>query len=212
MNLNKGIGDAMRLRGFKLAAQGGSYIWFVKSRPGPWIDAFCFHLHSNGLGFSLSFGIEHASLRTQVLADASAISPKSFSKLAAPPFNTLERPSINTFPANIPNPAASVDPAVIDAELIDSINSEFFESIDSDAGYLRFLKSSTGVLDWRRSAASFRLLYVAHLYYSQGMTSSEFAEFCISIPKNSLEGHILVRQEGWTSETYVEACIKRIWN
>ena len=205
------IGDVMRLRGFKVAADAGSYIWYGKTRPGPWIDVFCFHLHSSGLGFSLSFGVEHPGLRAQVLAVASEISPKSYAKLAAPPFNTLERPSINTFPATIPDPAARADPAVIDEALIDSIGADLFGAIDSDAHYLRFLKNSTGIFDWRRSAAAFRLLYVAHLYHSQGMSSAEFAEFSRSIPKTSLEGHILVRQEGWTAETYVDACIKRIW-
>ncbi len=209
--MRKNVVTAMRARGFELVSQSGAYIWFAKSRSESLTSAFCLQFDSHDIGFSLSFGIEHAYLREKVLADASAISPATFARMAEPPFSVLARPCINTFPGSIAVPGESFDPTSLQEELIDSVNAEFFEVVDSSARYLEFLKDSTGIFDWRRSAAAFRLLYVGRLFHSQGMTSAEFAEFGRTVPGAALESHMLVKREGWTAESFIEVCARRIW-
>ncbi|HEY8974587.1 MAG TPA: hypothetical protein VIN75_10250 [Burkholderiaceae bacterium] len=99
----------------------------------------------------------------------------------------------------------------MDEALLDFIKAEYFESVDSDVQYLRFLKSPTGVFDWRRSATAFRLLYVGHLYHSLGMSAEEFAEFSRSIPRKSLESHALLFRARLTAEDFIDAVIKCAW-
>jgi hypothetical protein len=168
-------------------------------------------MHSRIEGFTLSFGIEHAGFRSKVLTTANAISPGAYSSIAARPFGIDRRPSVVTFPAVVQDPTVRIDAAMVDEALLDFIETEYFESVDSDFQYLHFLKSPTGVFDWRRSATAFRLLYIGHLYQSLGMTSAEFAEFSRSIPGKSLESHSLLYRERLTAEDFVNAIIKSAW-
>jgi hypothetical protein len=211
MALESKINDAMLSRGFKPFVRIDSSIWFARSRQKHWSDAFCFKLDSHARRVSLSFGIENATIRALALTAAAAISPKAYSEIAAPPFTLLERPSVNMFPASMEDPIVRAAQTKIDEELIDFIERRFFQSIDSNLRYLEFLKGSTGMLEWVRSAAVFRLIYIGYLYRLEGMTSAEFSEFCLSLPKISLEAHILLWKDGWTAEAYVDACIKKIW-
>ena len=210
MAFEREIGDLMRTRGFKRFARIDSYIWFTRSRQECWNDAFCFKLRSSTGRFSLSFGIENSAVRALALTAAAEISPKAYSEIAAPPFTILKQPSVNIFPASA-DPLVSYGQTKLDEKQIDFIEKEFFEAVDSNFRYLEFLECSTGVFDWRLSAAVLRLIYVGYLYRLEGRTSVEFAEFCVSVPKISLQAHMLLRSDGWTNEAFVDACIKKIW-
>lgn len=210
MTLIDEVAEVMRSRGFKLERIASSS-WFTRSRQEQWTDAFYLELHSGSRRLSLSFGIENATVRSLALRAAAEISPLAHSQIAAPPYIVLAQPSVNIFLASMEDPIVHFDYARVDETLIDFIETKFFEPVDSNVRYLDFLKNSTGVFDWRRSAAVFRLIYIGYLYHLEGITSAEFAKFCESIPKRTLEGHILLRKDARTAEAFVEACIKKIW-
>lgn len=211
MALKSEIADVMSSRGFKPFKRIDSEIRFTRSRQEGWTNVFYFQLKSRAMRVSVLFGIENASVRSLALAAAAAISPKAYSAMAAPPFTILKDPNINRFSASMEDHIDHFGNNEIDEELIEFIEKKFFEPIDSNARYLTFLKASTGMFDWRSSAAPFRLIYLGYLHRLEGMTAAEFGEFCLSIPRKSLDSHMLLSRDGWTAETYVDACIDRIW-